>query len=71
MISTPSWSTSSQAASWSAIQTSAHDYPNNFVQQAYLPQDIEGTVFYQPGGNPKEEQFKRFLNERWGDQYSY
>ena len=49
----------------------AHDYPNNFVQQAYLPQEIEGTVFYQPGGNPKEEQFKRFLNDRWGDQYSY
>ena len=49
----------------------AHNYPNNFVKQTYLPKEIEGTVFYQPGGNPKEEQLKRFLNERWGDQYSY
>ena len=49
----------------------AHDYPNNFVQQNYLPEDIQGTVFYQPGGNPKEEQFKRFLNDRWGEHYHY
>ena len=49
----------------------AHDYPNNFVQQNYLPEEIQGTVFYQPGGNPKEEQFKRFLNDRWGEHYRY
>lgn len=49
----------------------AHDYPNNFVQQSYLPDEIKGTAFYQPGGNPKEDQFKRFLDDRWGDTYSY
>ncbi|MGB1449374.1 MAG: replication-associated recombination protein A [Flavobacteriaceae bacterium] len=47
----------------------AHDFSNNFVPQNYLPEKLEGTTFYQPGGNPKEEQFKRFLEERWGDRY--
>ena len=36
----------------------AHDYPNNFVQQAYLPQEIQGTCFI----NPVETQKKNSLN---------
>ncbi|NNE14547.1 MAG: replication-associated recombination protein A, partial [Saprospiraceae bacterium] len=33
----------------------AHDFENNFVQQEYLPEDISGTTFYEPGDNPSEE----------------
>jgi len=49
----------------------AHDYPGNFVQQEYLPQALRKTTFYLPGGNPKEDQFRRFLQERWKDHYNY
>ncbi len=48
-----------------------HDYPENFVPQEYLPKEISKTSFYQPGGNPKEEQFKSFLQRRWKDHYPY
>ena len=48
-----------------------HDYPNHFVLQDYLPEAIAKTSFYQPGGNPKEEQFKSFLQARWKVHYSY
>jgi putative ATPase len=27
----------------------SHDYANNFVNQEFLPQEISGTVFYEPG----------------------
>ena len=49
----------------------AHDYPNNFVEQAYLPEQIENTRFYEPGGNPKENQIRQFLKERWKEKYGY
>ena len=49
----------------------AHDYPNNFVEQAYLPEQIENTRFYEPGGNPKENQIRQFLKERWKKKYGY
>jgi len=48
-----------------------HDYPENFVPQEYLPKEISKTSFYQPGGNPKEEKFKSFLQRRWKDHYPY
>ena len=26
----------------------AHDFPNHYVTQQYLPDDLVGTVFYEP-----------------------
>lgn len=43
----------------------AHDYPMNFVDQEYLPEEISGKVFYKPGNNPREEEIKKFLEKRW------
>lgn len=39
----------------------AHDYPNHYVRQQYLPPEIEGTVFYKPGDNGKEKEIKEWL----------
>lgn len=39
----------------------AHDYPNHYVAQQYLPKEIEGTVFYEPGDNGKEKEIKEWL----------
>ena len=30
-----------------------HDYPGNYVEQQYLPKEIENTKYYIPGGNDK------------------
>jgi len=49
----------------------AHDFENNFVAQEYLPEEISNTRFYEPGGNPKENQSRQFLKQRWKDKYGY
>jgi putative ATPase len=49
----------------------AHDYKGNFVTQEFLPKEIEGTTFYQPGNNAKENSFKVYLKGLWKDKYGY
>lgn len=38
-----------------------HNYPNHYVEQQYMPKEIEGTVFYEPGDNGKEKEIKEWL----------
>ena len=45
----------------------AHDYKDNFVKQEFLPEEIKGTKFYQPGNNKKEEEIKLRQQKRWGE----
>ncbi|MBQ1311722.1 MAG: replication-associated recombination protein A [Blautia sp.] len=40
----------------------AHDYPDHYVRQQYLPSEIEGEVFYQPGDLGYEKQMKAWLD---------
>lgn len=39
----------------------AHDYPNHYVKQQYLPDEIKDTVFYHPGENGKEKEIGEWL----------
>ena len=39
----------------------AHDYPNHYVKQQYLPDEIKGSVFYHPGDLGKEKEIKDWL----------
>lgn len=39
----------------------AHDYPNHYVEQQYLPDEIKDAVFYEPGDNGKEKEIKEWL----------
>jgi len=32
-----------------------HDFENHYVKQQYLPDDLLGTTFYQPGPNKNEQ----------------
>ena len=48
----------------------AHSYEGNFTDQDYLPQNLNGTVFYEPQDNVREKEIKKFLS-RWGGRYSY
>lgn len=49
----------------------AHNFENNFVEQQFLPDVLAGKTFYQPQKNAREEELRRFLKERWKDQYGY
>jgi putative ATPase len=49
----------------------AHSYEGNFVSENFLPDDIMGTVFYDPGVNPKEEEIRKRLSGFWKDVYKY
>ena len=49
----------------------SHDYPNNFVEQEYLPTEISGTKIYEPGDNSRENNFRTTLKNRWKNKYEY
>ena len=49
----------------------AHSYDRNFSQQEYLPGEISGRKFYDPGKNPREEELRKYLKSLWNDKYNY
>lgn len=49
----------------------AHDYKNNFVNMEFLPEKIQGTKFYEPGANPREEELRNYLKRLWKEKYNY
>ncbi len=49
----------------------SHSYEGNFSEQEYLPQEIAGTRFYDPGRNAREEELRKFLRSLWKDKYRY
>jgi putative ATPase len=49
----------------------AHDHKNQFAEQEFLPEEISGTKFYDPGENTKEKSIRDFLKIRWKDKYNY
>jgi len=49
----------------------AHSYEGNFTEQEFLPDEIKGTTFYDPGKNPREEELRKFLKTLWKNKYNY
>jgi len=49
----------------------AHSYENNFVTHEFLPQDLSGRTFYEPGNNSRENSHREFLKMRWKTKYKY
>ena len=39
----------------------AHDYPDHYVKQQYLPDELLGTTFYEPTENGYEKNIKEYL----------
>ena len=37
-----------------------HDYPGHWVPQQYLPDELKGRVYYQPGDNKLEQQAQAY-----------
>ncbi len=42
-----------------------HDFEGNFTPQAYLPEVLQGTTFFEPQDNPAETKIKDFLKRLW------
>jgi len=49
----------------------SHSYENNFSPQEYLPREIAGMKFFDPGKNAREEELRKFLKNLWKDKYNY
>ncbi len=49
----------------------AHTYNDNFIEQEFLPDNIKGTLLYEPGNNSRENAFREVLKKRWKDKYDY
>jgi len=49
----------------------AHDYEGNFVRQQFLPDTLQGKIFYKPQNNPKEKQLLSVLQSKWSGVYDY
>ena len=49
----------------------SHQGENNFLEQEYLPEKMEGNKFYEPGNNARENELRKFLKERWKGKYGY
>ena len=39
----------------------AHDFPGHYVRQQYLPDELEGTKFFEPGNNGYEKDIKKYM----------
>jgi len=49
----------------------SHAYKDNFSAQEYLPENISGTLLYDPGKNAAEEKLRERLRSLWKEKYKY
>ena len=49
----------------------AHDFPGNFVDQEFLPEQIAGVKLYDPGNNAAEARQREYLKQCWKEKYGY
>ncbi len=49
----------------------AHSFKDNFVNMEFLPEQLAGHKFYDPGNNPREEEIRNFLKKLWKEKYGY
>ena len=49
----------------------SHAYKDNFTAQEYLPENLSGTLLYNPGNNAAEEKLRERLKTLWKGKYKY
>ena len=45
----------------------AHDFPNHFVAQQYMPDALQGTKLWEAQPNPSEAKMSELMKKLWGD----
>lgn len=46
----------------------AHDFPNHFVKQQFMPDALQGTQFWHPQGSPQEKKMAEWMKYLWGEE---
>ena len=49
----------------------AHNHANNFVNIEYMPDNLSGSIFYEPGSNGAEDKIRASLRDKWKEKYGY
>lgn len=49
----------------------AHNHAGNFADMEFLPEEIAGTQFFEPGQNPREQEMRNKLKAQWKKKYGY
>ncbi len=49
----------------------SHDQDQNSPDQEYLPDELSGSQFYNPGNNPSEQKLTATMRQKWKDKYGY
>jgi putative ATPase len=47
----------------------SHDFPNNFVQQDFLPEAIKTSNFFNAGSSKKEQEIAEIIQKLWANKY--
>ena len=45
----------------------AHDFPNHFVKQQFMPDALQETKLWQPQGSPQEQKMAEWMKYLWGE----
>ncbi len=45
----------------------SHDFPNHFVKQQFLPDELQGTRFWTAQGSPAEQKMAEWMRHLWGE----
>jgi putative ATPase len=48
----------------------SHDFPGNFVQQDFLPNELKGNSFFSAGSSKKEQEIAEIITKLWGEKYN-
>ena len=46
----------------------AHDFPNHFVKQQFMPDALQGTRLWQAQGSPQEQKMAEWMRYLWGEE---
>ena len=49
----------------------AHGYEGNFVQDSFMPEELDGKQFYEPGKNMREDELRKGLKQKWEGRKRY
>ncbi len=47
----------------------SHDFPGNFTEQEFLPDELSGTNFFAAGSSKKEQEIAQIIANLWGKKY--
>ena len=46
----------------------AHDFPNHFVKQQFMPDALQGTQLWHAQGSPQEQKMAEWMKHLWGEE---